>query len=595
MTWPTSGEQSKLDLQQALANLETFSQQIERELVPNFSNLAVHAGKLVAVQTPSLTKTIAQAYSNLISPTQKESSEVVAALLQSSDTIKSYFPLIQVMSEGSPEQKKFANYAKTAIERFNRTVDKATSSTSTWTQRIICFLYQKNMLVVGNRLVKIELPRNAFLPINSLKFSIEKYDQKKMTSTLQSPPESTAALQKISTLGQAVLPSYQIEQKTFELYQIKIFKLLEKDKLLSPLEARELVLKTPREFIVDQQAELATISQKLQPLPGQCFHVSASFQIDRRTCSFSIFQSDDLVIESTQTGYPHPLQHNGWALSDMLIPKCLHRPERLKHFPELYEKQLKIAQELDPKGPLVEKARYLLAMKRQVFEENKMEFLKAHKALCFAISDAAFQNTVPHDFSESISSFFTHLSFSSSSYDLLVRAQEQLMDGIVNYPFIALDKEWLNGTVSTCNSASLLLSTKMEEVFDKWSEKALEAEKLNNPEKKLLHYCSAMGRVLAHPVQQLILQQHSEKMKTAPPELDVFTKKIQVALYLQLWEFLHELSLNPKEIDPYRHLSRLLEDDLMLFKATDLNKLPWKSVAIVNELETYYKERALEA
>lgn len=592
---PTDEELPKPDLQQALANLETFSQQIEKELVPNLSNLAVHAGKLVALRTPSFKKTIAQAYSSLISPRQNEHSEVVATLLQSSDTIKSYFPLIQVMSEGSPEQKKFANYAKTAIERFNRTVDEASSSTSTWKQRIICFLYQKSKLVIGNRLVKIELPQNAFLRMGSLKFSDGQADQKKITSTLQCPPISTPVLQKITTLGQAVLPSFLMERQTHELYQMKMITLLEKEKLLSPLEARELILRTPTEFSVDQQAERATISQQLCPIPGQCIQVSATFQIDRRTRSFSIFQSDNLSVDSTQTGFPHPLQHNGWALSEVLIPKCLHRPQRLAHFPELYGKQLEVAQELLPNGPLVKKARHFLAMKRRIFEENRVEFLKAHKVLTFAIAAAAPQNSITHVFSESIDSFFTLLSASSSPYDLLARAQEQLMEGIVKQAFTVLENEWLNGKLNTSECSRLLLKAKMEKTLEIWNERALEAENLNNGEKWIFRYCIAMGRILTVPAQQLLLQQHSEKMKATPPELDLFSKKIQVALYLQLWEFHHELSLNQKEVDAYRHFSRLLEDDLMLFRTTELQKLPWKSVAITDELEIYYKERAREA
>lgn len=579
------------ELQQALANLETFSQQIEKELVPNLSNLAVHGGKLVVLDTPSLKKTIAQAYSNLISPEQNEHSEVLITLLQSSDTIKSYFPLIQVMSEGSPDQKKFANYAKTAIERFNRTVDE--TSSSSWTQRIIRFLYQKSTPAIGNRLVKIELPRNAFLHTGPLKFSDGQSDQKKITSTLQCPPILTPALQKIAALSQAVLPTLQMERKTYELYQMKIIAFLEKENLLSPMETRELILRTPTDFKVDQEAEHATISQQLCPIPGQCIRVSATFQIDRRTRSFSIFQSDNLSVDSTQTGFPHPLQHNGWALSEVLIPKCLHRPQRLVHYPELYRKQLEIAQEL--LGPLSEKARYLLAMKRRTFEEYRVEFLKAHKLLTFAIADAAPQNSIPHDFSESVDSFFAFLSASNSPYDLLAQAQEQLMEGIVKQSFTALENEWLTGTLATSECSRSLLAKKMEKSFAGWNERISDTENVNNGHKWIFRYCIAMGKILAVPVQQLLLQQHSEKMKVEPPELDLFSKKMQVALYLQLWEFHHELSLNLKEVDPYRHFSRLLEDDLMLFKVTELQRLPWKSVAVANELEAYYKERAREA
>ncbi|MGZ3633315.1 MAG: hypothetical protein ACXWM7_03195, partial [Parachlamydiaceae bacterium] len=112
-------------LKLALQNLEAFAQQLETE--------------------PTLKKTIALAYNTILSSKSKEQSvHVLNEILKSSDVVKSYFPLIQVLEEGSPEQKNFAQYVKNAIQRYNNAIEQTTEKHSSWKKKIARLFYQKS-------------------------------------------------------------------------------------------------------------------------------------------------------------------------------------------------------------------------------------------------------------------------------------------------------------------------------------------------------------------------------------------------------------------------------------------------------------------
>lgn len=578
------------NLRQALENLETFTRQLEKEIVPNLSHFAVMEGKLIALPAVPLKKRIALAYQNIISPQLDKQSAVLDEILNSSDVIKSYFPLIQVMEEGSPEQKKFAAYAKGAIVRFNAALDEAANLPPSWQQKIVCFLYEKSGLLIGDRLVKIDLPQKACLHIDFPPQTLPIPGAPKNYSTLSNEMIAGSA-EKISLLRELVIPAFQVQQQTLELYYMKIIALLERNKLFSTVEARALVLKTPTTLSLDKEAQLLTISQQLIPLPGQLIEVSASFHKDKRTLNFSIFQSDNLSTQSIQTGFPHPLQHHGWALSESLIPKYLHRPNRLQHFPALFLTKGQIAQALLPNGSLVGKARVILRQKRQIFEEHKHEFLDYHKKLALAIVGASSTPERDHldQINHSIDNFFNVLSDHLAPYDFLSEIHHKMMTELITLPHAELERAWLRGEIESAEEAQQLLDAEMKSAQAMWRE---QIEKANDgAERHSSTYSLAMSEIFLLPIQQLILQQCSEIMRTSPPVLCLFAKKLQVALYLQLWEFQHELSLDPQETDFFCRLSRLLEDDITLFKATDLNSLPWTAVTVAQELEAYYKGR----
>ena len=577
-------------LKQALDNLETFTQQIEKELVPNLSHLKVQEGKLVVTSPSSLKKTIALAYNFIISSKVKEqSSEVLNEILHSSDIIKSYFPLIQGMEEGTAEQKTFALYANNAIKRFNDVVDRAATKSPSWKKKFARLFYGKRGLLVGDRLIKIDLPQRAFLHIDFPQLS-STTEPKRIGNV--SPISSDTSSEKISLLREMVIPTFQVQRQTLELYYMKIIALLERHKLMSNKDARLIVLRTPTQLTIDKESHLLTISQHLIPIPGQYVEISASFRMDPRTLNYNIFHEDHLSIESAQTGFPHPLQHQGWSLSEVLIPRCLHRPNRLQYFPALLNIMNQYAQDLLPNGPLADKARLILRYKRQAFEEHKDEFIAYHKALSLSIAEAAPTEIVDPCFAEVAGVYFDMIADHIAPFDFLSNTNEELMTTWITIPYRALERAWASGKVSTLDEAKEVLSREMQQV--KATSALYIGEERDSNKLNAMLYINSMGQILCPSIQQLILQQYSELMKGSPPKLDLFTKKLQTALYLQLWEFQHELVLEPKETDFFRRLSRLLEDDITLFKAHDLQSLHWDAVATVLELEAYYVKRAQE-
>lgn len=579
----TNSDQPNPNLQKALENLETFSQQVEKELVPNLSHFEVQDGKLVAVPHASLKKTISLAYSNLVQPGTDEPSEVLDEILHSSDIIKSYLPLI-MREGGTPEQKKFAAYAKKAIERFNLAIDKAKAPPPTWQKKIVRFLYQKSGLLI-NRLVRIEFHQKAFLHID-----FPHQTSKASSKPIKINPANTdTAAKKISNLRELMIPAFQVEKQTLELYHMKVIALLERHHLLSKLEARKIVVNKPIQIELDKQEQLLTIAQTLIPLPGQKIEVSVLFKKDPRTLTFSIFVSDNLSLKSTQTGYPTSEQHHGWALSEELIPKCLHRPNMLNLFPKFHADQIQFAQDLLPNGPLAEKARIFLRLKRQTFNQHKLEFLEYHRKLAFAIAEAAPKAYVPNNFNACANQFFDALCHQNASYEIISATYEHLMQTLIVLPHSSLERSWLHGNLSSYDDAQQLLA---REMFTNAVKEVQEGYEGKNEVGILAHHFQvAMQQILAPAIQQLFLQQHSEIMEYPPPKLDLFSKKLQTAVYMQLWEFHHELLLDPHECDIFRHLSRLLEDDIILFKANSLSSLNWEASAVTDELEVYYIER----
>lgn len=156
-------------------------------------------------------------------------------------------------------------------------------------------------------------------------------------------------------------------------------------------------------------------------------------------------------------------------------------------------------------------------------------------------------------------------------------------------PHQALEKAWLNEEVYDLPTAQNLLSQEFKknltDLIRQANETKCEIQKVN------LTYQHTMGTLLSSALQELIIQQNSEILQYQPPPLTLFAKKLQIALYLQLWEFQHELYMDSKETNFFPRLQRLLEDDIALFKSTDLNKLPWTAVAVSQELEKYYENR----
>ncbi len=115
------------------------------------------------------------------------------------------------------------------------------------------------------------------------------------------------------------------------------------------------------------------MQQTISTLPGETINLKGAFKRypESHCRSIPIPESFHLATQSNQSGFPHPSQHNGWALSQILLPEN----------PILIKKMKEVAQELLPKGSLNIKAKELLKLKQQSFNESLGEFSDLHKKL----------------------------------------------------------------------------------------------------------------------------------------------------------------------------------------------------------------------
>ncbi len=117
--------------------------------------------------------------------------------------------------------------------------------------------------------------------------------------------------------------------------------------------------------------------QTLSILPGETIELKGEFKRSSIGHSFSVPIQDSfhIVTQSKQTGFPHPSQHHGWALSKALLPQ--------EHL--LTNNLQEMAGELMPEGCLNRQAKELLKIKKQCFESNVNSFLKLHRELIEAL------------------------------------------------------------------------------------------------------------------------------------------------------------------------------------------------------------------
>lgn len=585
------------DLEKALENLATFAQYNEQESFPNLSHFEVHEGKLVPTPYTSIHKTISLALSLVTSPQEEDrkQSEVLDEVLHSSDVVKSYLPLIQKLEQGDLEQQKFAAHAKAAVERFNNMIDHALQTPPSLGGRIARFLLEQRGWLIGKKLTKIDLPQNA-----AIRIDFPSLGNSEGIGKIQNPKlncQSTAASsQKIAAVRETVMPTSQVSRQTLELFYMKVIAMLERHKLFSVLEARQLVRKTPVRTSLDKQTQTLTLLQTYIPIPGQTVEVAGSFQRDSRTFAYSIPLPDTYQVStsSTQTGFPHPLQHNGWALTDVLIPACPHRPEKLSLFPAIQLRKKNLALSLLPRGSHLERAQDSSKLRKQTFGQNKQEFLGLHKELAKTIIQAVSPRSISEEFIHPINDFHSRLHIQENAFEYLSDIYQHIMNVCVNKPWEVLNQSWLENCHPDLHSQDPNRRLQAAQAILKDTSKSSVDDWLSTTEMdpSAINYCLIFVRILEKPLHDILLQHQSEVIGFAPPKLDQFSKKLQAALYLQLWEFLHEMDLDLQHVDMPRRMRRLLEDDIQLFKASNVDMLHWEAVAIVHELEAYYEARS---
>lgn len=163
---------------------------------------------------------------------------------------------------------------------------------------------------------------------------------------------------------------------------------------------------------------IIAMQQTLTPFPGETIELKGAFKrYPQSHCrSIPIPESFRIVTHSNQTGFPHPSQHNGWALSPLFLP--------VSH--SLAEKMKEISLELQPKARLNAKAKELLKTKYGCFENQSDKFLDLHQQLSLAMVKVA--NLAENQF---LNAFFANIKKQTHPYNYLSNIHQQVLSNFV--------------------------------------------------------------------------------------------------------------------------------------------------------------------
>ncbi len=419
--------------------------------------------------------------------------------------------------------QNFAAITRSFISQCSAVLGKATSIPPAWSRRIARFLYGS---------------------------SGEPEEQAKTAHTFQSQfvPSSSKKIALITRPLRGVQEK-GLSKQEIDAFRMKAITLLKTHgiRFKSIADQLQIVKHTPIQAVAE--ASIVSLSQVFHTFPGEMIELRGSFKREAGGRSYSIPIPDSfrLTPRSMQTGFPHPSQYNGWALSDALIsPSPRQNHPLLKG---LLKKKRTIAEALHPDGNLILRAKELLQQKGEAFERDRDQLLDLHCQLCLAILNAAPANIIPEGAQEAITQFYDMLKKIPNVYEYLSFVNNWIVDFFISQPF-----------------AKLALKEKEEEASKAFEEEtALSINRLKeqithshiDEEKRALAYILCMGQLLGNPAQYIILHDRSE----FPQLLSDYELRIQASAYKQLQEFILELEEPNRDLN----LAGQLKGDIALF------------------------------
>lgn len=561
-------------LQAAFNNLEKFSCQNVSSLFDSTAGLTVHEGQLIPADRLPIEKTIDFIAAIFSSRSRQklyhQKQQVQGVVLDAIDVIKRNYLFLEKLKTGTSADKQLASSILAAIKRYNSILD--TPVPDDWVSRIAHFFYKRGGFTLSEELTttRIDLPETPSLPSIS-----EKNICLPFHANLIAPQGDPLLIQEADAIrmkANTLLKSHGIRFK-------------------NPAEAVASLKKAPIHATLDEASMTSKLCLTLQVLPGTVIKVQGSFIRNKpnHTLSTPIPDSFHLVFNSEQTGFPHPSQYNGWALSEALIPAYPLYPEQLPMVSSLYFRKKTIASTLSSEGSLLEPAKQLCILKRTSFD---LECLELHKELSLAILKAHQLIPAPSAVS-TIEEYFDHLKQHPEMFDYLSETYHTINTHFIKRPFNMLQKIWLgqentelfsNNPFEISASALKILNIEKEETC-----KDIERAKQRSTTKLetlALAYIQILGDLLGTAANAIVLQHMSETLHCAPPLLNEFEQRVQAATYHQLQVFLTEIEqyTNP-DIDFVRmKLKENLKKDISFFHDPLDDLLP-------SELELYYNSR----
>ncbi len=509
---------------------------------------------------------------------EKRLNEIKKAILQARDIIQSHSPLLEKFKEGDESQRKWAESALLAIQRYNAIV-----APSSETMNSDVYNYELQQLLLDQEIKgqQIELPHTISIKYDS---HPDAHPAHKMLRELSQV--FRVGVSKTST--QSLTPTYKKTlQFMIDTFQMKAIRMMQKHVQYSMAEIVSLVKQTPPEIDEESSTDIITMWQLIDA--GSLILVTGCFKRNAPSSKFMTMPILDSFrsFPLTHSGFPYPSQHTGWALDDKWIEASPLRFDQVPLFHQLNQRRKRLVHQLIFDKTFIQKMRQHFKIKREIFDQNRHLFLPLHRQL-----QQALHQEISKDYNCLLDIFYQELACAPSAFDILVRTQQEFSEFFIQQPIKALEEEWL-GVATTplrIGSPQEKLQTarlRFEQHYQKIQEQ-FDSTHVRHA------YMMQQGLVLGQAFRSIGLQYQSEKMGFSPPLLNDFERKLQVCAFQQLLAFLNECEhrLDIKDSDQIKSdLLAAWSQDLNLLEGINKEEnrtLPW---LIVNELEVYFTSR----
>ena len=497
-------------------------------------------------------------------------------VLRAVELVNSKRLFIETLKKGNPTEQELAESFTKSIAAYNASCDKRIQS-CIGSNGIARFFS------LDTKDAK-EVPPKIALP-------------QKITVQHHYPEECATRISHAST--ENTFASVPMSKQSAELFHMKALSLLERYGIATNPEARDLVKHSPIHASIADDDTTCTLKQTLNLFPGQTVVVMGRSALDPKTLSISSLFPETfcLTLKSTQTGFPHPSQRTGWALTHQLLPDSPQRVDLLHMVATLFSRKGQAVANLLPQSSLLKKAKTLRTYKGLCFQQHREELLNMHKTLAQSIVQAAPATLHPKDAEQTITKFFDALRSHPNPFEWLTETYHLLRECFIVKPHQTLLEAILRGKSTDLGSKfPLTRYHEAKRVLDQAFDAAVNeitqhtgSAKLTN-EKIKFAFIHCMGTLLGHASKAIILQYLSEDLVYPPPSLTPFENAVQAAAYTHLYDFLNELEMT---LGPdYAHSQQAIFEILKKEISTDIrlfqNNEP---LVITQELSSYFQQR----
>lgn len=507
-------------------------------------------------------------------------------LLNAIDTLKRNYFILEQLQNGTSQQQKWAASIEGVIQKYNSIIEKAQQRVPSFTDKIAAYVAKQKGSIPIKEMAKINFPFPTKIQKDFFDFDHEKKISQKIVD-----PHIAASSKKIADLSQTVVhkmglshrQTSHLTKQALELFQMKVIALIEKNGILSNVEARQAVRTSHLQTYLHPDLTTCTVVCTLIPFPGQTITVNGSFEKSPRTGDYTIpnAKSFQLSLTSYQTGFPHPCQNTGNALPD-LIPPYPHHLSYMPLLKLLYEEKQKLAHDLLESKAMIARAKQVYHLKKEAFERDLESMLQLH-----AQAAKAFVSHVEltDEKVEIIQNFYQHLAHVPNPYSYLSETHHIINENFSNKPHEKLKQEWVNRD-KVDFQAEKILKEGIEEVLKELDEQSLKA--CSSLEKNTIQYIRIMGQTLAIGSHNILLQHLSESMGFAAPILNDFEKKMQILNFKQLKNFISDLRNEIPNTDRSFLLERLILEYTLWESSFQQIESRDPDAQIVKELQNYY-------